>query len=339
MRCITEKSKGFGNFSRCLTLAKGLQKKGYDVVFIINNNNTIKQKLFENKFSYVLIQDYDSISKESLKLQTFPKSNEILILDMREKGESLSRHLHKFGKNVVLLDDAWGKNAYADIIINGTPIKKYCTYKKLNSNSKIFSGIKYWMFNPEFKKFQKKVIELRPKKYHNVIISMGGSDPKFFTELLMKNFLNDPRIFLTIIIGPFFTHQKKLEKLIIGKKNIKIIYSPEKLWKFFSFADLIISSAGNTLFETCALKIPTISIPVLKHQIPYSEYFSSKGFSLNIKTPFQFNSKKTQNQINIILENYQKRKKIWFSAKNTIDLEGLNRVIKIIENFQKKLDK
>jgi len=55
IRCITDKSKGFGNFTRSYTLAKSLRNLGYQIIFIINNNKTVIKKLQKRRFSYRII--------------------------------------------------------------------------------------------------------------------------------------------------------------------------------------------------------------------------------------------------------------------------------------------
>jgi len=146
IRCITDPLKGFGNFNRCFTLATELEKLGYNFFFVIDNKAVIKL-LKNKKWSYQIIPKFHSRLTESkflIKLMKKKKFNTILI-DMREYGEEISFHIYKSNLKVIMLDDAWTKNVYADIIINGTNVKKYHEYRIINKSSKLCVGPKYWI--------------------------------------------------------------------------------------------------------------------------------------------------------------------------------------------------
>ena len=53
IRCITEKSKGYGNFTRALTLATSLKSHGHRVIFLINHNVNIESLLVKKKFHFI----------------------------------------------------------------------------------------------------------------------------------------------------------------------------------------------------------------------------------------------------------------------------------------------
>ena len=45
---------------------------------------------------------------------------------------------------------------------------------------------------------------------------------------------------------------------------------------------MVISNAGNTLFELAVQKVPTICIPAIEHQVPYARFFQTNGFGINL---------------------------------------------------------
>ena len=52
IRCIVEKSSGYGNFTRCMTLANSLHTHGIKIIFLINRNKTIENQLRLKKYEY-----------------------------------------------------------------------------------------------------------------------------------------------------------------------------------------------------------------------------------------------------------------------------------------------
>ena len=137
IRCLTKISKGYGNLSRCMIIAESLRKKGFNFLFIIDSNTLANQELKKRNFDYLPV-NFHTIKQENDFLSPYLKQNnfDAIILDMREKGESLSKFLYKKIK-IIQFDDAWIKNVYADLLFNGTNVKLYQNYKKINSKTKL----------------------------------------------------------------------------------------------------------------------------------------------------------------------------------------------------------
>ena len=335
IRCIAEESKGFGHLSRCISLGLNLKKKGFDIIFIINKNNSAIKELKKNSFKYILIPKSFSYSKEFsfiIKIINLKKIDSIIV-DMREYSENLTKKLCGNYFKIILLDDGWSNLVYADIIFNGTILKKIHKYIKNNEESKLFFDTKYFLTNLEFQKHKKKSSEINEKKKYNVTISMGGSDQNGLTLKMVNSIIDLKNIDLKIIIGPFYKDLKKLEKLIENKKFCSIVRSPNNIWKYFKKSDVVISNAGSTLFELAIQKIPTICISAVEHQMTYANEFSRKGFSINLGFWKKIEGKNISKILSELLQNKVKRKKISHLGNNLVDGKGLSRISKIITKF------
>jgi len=336
IRCLAEESKGYGNLSRCLTLARFLRKKGHRSIFIINKNYSAINQIKKSKFQYLIISKRFIYKKELLFFYDIQKKFEFdaIIIDAREFSQKISKDLTKLGTKIILIDDAWCKKVYADLIINVTPIEKYHKYTRINKKSKIFFGLDYYILDPIFLKYKKRISDIRKKKKYTLVISLGGSDPKKLTIKVLKSLMNFLNIDIHVVVGPLFKNYNELTKIVKNQK-IKLIHSPTRIWAEFKKADIAISNSGNTLFELAALRIPTICISTSKHQMAYAEEFQKRGFAVNLGLWKYV----TQNMINEktyeIIENESRRKKMCFSAKNMIDGKGVQRSVKIIEDLFK----
>lgn len=331
IRCITKKSKGFGNLNRCLILANSLQKKGINSFFIIDRNKIAIEQLKKKNLSFIELKNDTSFSSEKkIILKYMNDMNcEIIILDMRENGEKLSKILYKNSLKIILLDDAWCKNVYADILFNGTNVKSYQQYNKKNIDSKLFLGTKYWILPDEFKNYKKQLSDIYNKNQYNILISMGGSDPSNLTSKIIKSIIKISQIKVKIIFGPFSKNHSEILNLVKNKKNIKIIYSSKNIWKEFFWSDVTISGGGNTLFELASLGIPTLCIPTFKHEILYVNEFMKKKYSYNLGFK-QKNSLKINYEVERLLKNEKIRKEMCRSGKKLLDGKGLSRVVNII---------
>jgi len=122
IRCIAKKTKGYGNFTRSLTIGESLRKTGFKIIFLINQNPIIIKELKKKKFQFSLIPNSMTHKLEPKFISNFLKSNNInaIIFDMREYGEFLSNQVKKAGFNVIVIDDAFCKSVSADLLFNGT---------------------------------------------------------------------------------------------------------------------------------------------------------------------------------------------------------------------------
>jgi len=331
IRCLTLPSKGYGNFSRCLTIAESLSQHNCVVSFVIDYNKFVINELKKRKFHFISIPLSKSTFQKTNLFKNYLQQHDLdlCIIDMREYGEILSKY---FYNNIftILFDDAWCKNAYANIIFNGTNVKKYHEYKLKNLRSKLFLGSKYWISNKNFLSSRKSKHKIINKKIYSIIISMGGSDPKNFSLFILKSLLDIKNIKIKIILGPFNKNKKSILKIIENRNNINLIISPEKIWNEFSNSDLVICNAGNTLFELAILGIPSISIPAFKHEVEYSREFEKNKFSINLEKP---TSRKIQLFVEKILKNSKYRRSASQCGKKIVDGKGLSRVLKIITQY------
>lgn len=334
IRCIVDRTKGFGNLKRCLIIAEAL-KKNHKILFVIDNEQLVINELKKRKLQFKIKPRTILPSFESSFISKIMESigSEIAIIDMREYGEHITKQLRNYPVKTILLDDAWSKNAYADIIINGTPVSQYHKYKKKNKKCHIYVGTKYFIINEDFIKNKKQLSDIVDKKKYQIVISMGGSDPNDLTFFVTKSLLNLENVKLRIILGPLYHEHNNLLRLIKNQKNIKLIKSPLKIWNEFFKADLAISNAGNTLFELAIMRIPTMCISAVAHQIPYAEEFTKQHSALNVGFWKNVTDHKIRKNVEYLINNKKLRKIFSSSASRIIDGKGLSRVIKIIENI------
>lgn len=335
IRCITEKSKGYGNFSRCLVLAKALRKHRYTITFLINKNKFVLSKLHQEKFTYFLIPDSIQYSGDSIVLKQFMEytNSHVIILDMREYGEKLSKQLCKENFKIVLIDDAWVSRCYADVIINGTIPTKYHKYSKIKQDSKLFVGPKYFITNPEFQKNKKKKSEIKSQKKYHITVSMGGADPKNTTMFVLKCLHIIKNIRISAIVGPFFTNTDKIEQFATTHPAIKIIKNPTKIWNLFKKSDLVISNSGSTLYELTIMQIPSLCITSFKHEMPNANAFSKIGVTVNLGKWNEIKPNRILSETSKIIENREKRRQMSCSSERIIDGNGINRVVRIISDL------
>ena len=134
-----------------------------------------------------------------------------------------------------------------------------------------------------------------------------------------------PNIIIYVIIGPFFTNITSITNLQ-NKNNIIFIKNNFSLWKIFQNSDVVICSAGNTIFDLILQRVPTLCIPIVQHQNQYAKFLHSRNLSINLGSPSLLSDSKIRKSLDLLLRNSSKRKGIVKNGQFYFDGKGTSRV-------------
>lgn len=289
-----------GHLVRCLCIAEALEKQGKKVCFLVSDSTStaLLTQLSSTIFHQV------SFSFETVILETAVYNN--LDLEIPElynflsnKQENPSHKLslsHSPGKPVLLIDSYFVTPNYlkalkavallsylddlrtfdyeVDLVINYDviPPSKMGEYKQSYKKSKaVLLGAEY---TPLRRQFQNQSFTLR-EKIQDLLITTGGSDPYHLTEKLSSFLLeNGLELNLHIVVGGLFHNLSALDALSHKHPQISLHREIKDMAALMKQCDYAVSAAGTTLYELCALGIPTVSFSMADNQIPMAETFA-----------------------------------------------------------------
>ena len=224
----------------------------------------------ENRIQIQILSSaqYNDIERELpelcsiLSLQKDP----IFFLDSYFVTSAYFETVKRYAK-VVYLDDLMLFDYDAEMIINYDVIPKsaLAKYQSFYHNANtLLLGAEY---TPLRTQFQNRKVQLKPEMKH-ILITSGGSDPHCFCQNLVQCLMerNLPFVF-HIVVGKFFTNTKELQKMAEIHSNIQIYENITDMATLMEQCDGAVSAAGTTLYELCALGIPTISFTMADNQL------------------------------------------------------------------------
>lgn len=254
---------GNGHVMRCLTIADACFELGLYPVFICAKAEA--EALIRNRGYVVRVlgTDYRKMMDEVPEWKEWIPAGSAVVLDSYYVTEEYVDELRKKNYRTVWLDDT-GEQEYAvDLLVNYNLYATELGYEERykGQRTKCLLGAAYAPVRPSF---YKEAYCVR-NELERVMITTGASDPYhagiFFAQLLAGSGLVKE---VNVICGPYHEDVSRLYELAAqmqesGKAEIRILQKLSDLSDIMYACDLAIAAAGSTLYELCAVGVPTFT--------------------------------------------------------------------------------
>lgn len=359
-----------GHLVRCFSIALACQRLGMEVRFLVSDEESFNllKEIVGSYTGFTLIQlktsAFDHLDQElpevmallSAHASSLPDApcnspsidpNPVYFLDsyfVTGKYLSTLRPLAK----TAYLDDLRLFDYPVDLLINYDviPDDKMAFYQSAYRNAgQLLLGSSY---TPLRDQFQDQLSSVRKKASH-ILITTGGSDPFHFclniiksltTSSMLTDFVKNSDLKFHIVIGRMNTDKEKLRKLAGEFSFLELHENVSDMASLMTQCDLAVSAAGTTLYELCALGIPTISFTMADNQTDSASAFNAAGAILcagDIRTSadsvfrkvFQFITENSGSSD----DSYCKRKAAHDRMSSLVDGNGALRIAQALQNL------
>ena len=247
--CEGSPELGFGHVGRCLALAVGLRDDfGRDSEFVFRGSDIAASKIREKGFPVHETDDFNS----------WQFSNEpVVILDLLIPLED---DFFMRGKcNGVLfttIDDPTPNRLKCDMAFY-PPVPQVKELAWDGFNGDIFQD---WQYIPLRKEFG---LPAAPSPDHiipELLITMGGSDPKGLTVKVLRALLKIGTDWTAkVIAGPMFNELDKIRNIALDLDGkIELLSNVSNMAELMRASDLAVASFGMTAYELAACGVPQI---------------------------------------------------------------------------------
>lgn len=295
-----------GHLMRCLSIARACAEQQKKVCFLVSD--TQSETLLQERFSYPLefeIQclhsDYQDMEKELPALEhimhwSHSSSEHFLhekgswiLVDSYYVTASYLEALKKWG-HVAYLDDLFLFSYPVDCIIN-YDIPENEKPDCYNAAARCLLGTAYTPLRSQFQNVSYAVHQ----DIEHILISTGGIDPyqvaekllnriivkfhiKAASEPLSDSVLSVPTDYkYHILTSRLNSCYDRLAALSNKYPNIHIHENLQDMAGLMSQCDLAVSAGGTTLYELCAVGVPTISFAMTDNQLSAVQTFSASN--------------------------------------------------------------
>lgn len=334
-----------GHIMRCLSIARACVLRHAKVCFLVadeTSEETLRERFAPtDQFDvHCLHSDYRKPETELSALRSMIEKPSVLFLDSYFITKSYLNELRKFCK-VAYLDDMLAFDYPVDLIVNYDITERPTCYHQA---ADVLIGAAY---TPLRKQFQNTAYEVRPQ-VRNILLSTGGTDPYNVAGKLLDTIFavenesaDEASINKTpydttlnaynyhIVTSRFNTHWGRLQELSHTNPMIHIHEGIQDMAAFMKTCDLAVSAGGTTLYELCAVGVPSVSFSMADNQL-----HAVKTMAIRKIIPYAGDVRFTcENTINAILSflddythSYDKRKKSSQCMRAFVDGNGSARI-------------
>ncbi len=353
IRADANKQIGIGHMMRCLTLAEAAKEKGIRTLFFTADEEGAALLKERGQAYRVLHTDFADMEAEFPVLckameeeQRQNDSTQVVFLvdsyQITERFlELLKQKLQQEGSRLALFEDYGNVPYKVDILINYNIYGEDFSYEKNAPVSLL--GCAYM---PLRKVFCEQTYEVR-EKAERLLVCTGGSDPLRIAETLVGRLLSQTDFCLYVVCGRFSESLSKLRELeerfqtkkVCGEREgengrLRVCTDVKEMWKLISRCDIAVSAAGTTLYELCAVGVPTVCFSFADNQILPGLSFAQKT---DVFYAGDYEKDKNGTTARIIEKvkllsrmPVEERKKIHRSMKALVDGRGAERLVEAL---------
>lgn len=315
---------GQGHVMRCLSIALYARKnKLFDSLFAIADGET--EKLFiDNDFEYLKLgisyKDYSQKSANILidRLQAY--DIKVIFVDSYYITNYFINTVKTRYKTACFFCKE--ETMCADLIVNYNINYNADFYEKnyQDKSCKLLLGSKFVPLREEFSS----LTHAKKSERKKILFLTGGSDPYNMVDRFLVLSKELAQYDITIVIGKY----SKVEHINKTTKNVRCIPPSKNIAKIMAENDIVVSAGGTTMYELCAIGVPTIIYSMADNQISESTYMGQVGcvdYIGDVREGVPFWNK-LKESINQLANDECKINKMISMMKNVVDGQGCRRI-------------
>lgn len=274
-------SAGLGHLQRCLALAAALRDQNLDVAFVVPAGaKVMAARVMALEYS-IATATHDGWSRDAIA-DVYRKAAEqqaaLIVFDA--DGDRLS-HVAGGGRHtpVCIIDDNGARSLTADVIVNGNVHAPALTYPGIDQG-RCLLGPKFMMLPRPYWRAAHAPIRTPASR---LLVTLGGGEGLGLWPDLLDALAGVPAHWsVTAVLGPFVQETGAVQAAVRAFSARGIVKrGVPSLADDISQADVVLTAAGQTLYELAALGRPAVAIPLAANQLPQLAAFERAGTAVS----------------------------------------------------------
>ena len=276
---------GMGHIMRNISIANQAKNLGHECMFLLASDEC-RQVIVDAGHSVdVLNSDYSKWQVGEIDYIFNLDSLDAVFVDSYYVSVEFMSDLYEKCKlrqvKLIYIDDRCEQGYKCDYLLNYNIFAEKMNYDQLYNDQEkptFLIGPKYAPLRKEFCEDETRVLK---KSATEIFVSTGGADFEHLTITLVECAAKNIDYNFNIVVGMMNPDREEIKDLSSKYNNINVYENVKRIDKLMSKCDAAISAAGSTLYELCAMSLPTVTYVLADNQMPAAEEFDSKGIIEN----------------------------------------------------------
>lgn len=329
---------GAGHVMRCLALAEAWMDCGGKAVFLCESiSQGIEKRLLSETVSVNRITHTSgSISDAEHTARIASEMGAAwVITDGYQFDGQYQEKIKNAGLHLLFLDDNGHATRYsADIVLNQNSYADMSLYSEFEPHTSFLLGSRYALIRKEFL-FQAPSERKTHKTAHNILITLGGSDPDNTTGMVLTaiQLLKTEGLKVIVVVGSLNPHLPHLRALVKNCPNITLLSDVEDMPALMAWADLAISAGGSTCWELAFMGLPTCIITIADNQRKVAKNLQDIGFAENLGWYSALTPQLIAGKLSGLISDWKKRAAMSMKGRALVDGNGARCVIHAMSDY------
>lgn len=247
---------GLGHISRCTSLYDDISRRGISVELIVYGDVLSVGFLDE-----INIINDNWLERDYLLHNISP--DDYVIIDSYKAEKEIYEIITKLSRRALFIDDIGRLNYPNEIIVNPALDASHIDYSQ-SPDSTLLSGPDYVILRTPFIEVERENLN---EEVRRVLITMGGTDIRELTPLIVNNICKKRLdLIFDIVTGSNELENPQNKYKESHNINIHANINATEMMNLMINADLVITAAGQTVYELLATQTPFIPIQIIENQ-------------------------------------------------------------------------
>jgi UDP-2,4-diacetamido-2,4,6-trideoxy-beta-L-altropyranose hydrolase len=248
------KADGLGHLRRCVALARAVEVRQTDSLFLVDGPAESCGLLGSYGFQAQAWHGRGAAAATHIL-----GSDAVVVDSYHWCGDDVSELRGSYSGRLVILDDLADRRLSADVVVNGAASAAALAYDAMPIGKRLL-GPRFVLLQPEF---AVPPVIIPAETIDDVIVLAGGGSSSGpiagdFASVVRTVF---PEARIECVVGPF-------SEPGAPQPHVTWRRSPPDLFDRMKRADLAVSSAGQTMYELAALAVPAVIVATAPNQVP-----------------------------------------------------------------------
>ncbi len=325
---------GAGHVMRCLALAQAWQSSGGNAIFAIHHcPASLKRRIHRIGLEVLDISADPATEEDAILLckaaQQF--STNWIVVDGEHFGTAYQTVLKRAGFQVLsITDDASTHQQVTDVLLNQNVGAARALYPHCGRETRFLLGTRFVLLRREFaawRNWKRKIT----RDAHNVLVTMGGADPKNLTEQVTHALIQAriPGLNVTVVAG---LHHAIPEGTLGSADHcrMRVVHNVSDMPRLIAWADVTVIAAGGTLWELLYMQTPVISYTVRDAQDGPVRDLEKVGAICNLgRSPVK--EEMLCDVLTQLLGDQHRRERMGNLGRTIVDGRGARRVVEALQ--------